>query len=78
MERVAAAGGVRSATVGSLNRPLRRTSSATTAPCCASSVASQPRTALVGKQRFEKVTASCPPGRSTRPTSASTSIGRVR
>ena len=71
-------GGVRSWTRGSSNRPVRRTSSATTRPCWSSSAASQPRTALVGKHRLEKVIASSPPGRSTRAASASTSIGRVR
>ena len=43
-----------------------------------SSLASQPRMALVGKQRLEKVVTNRPPGRSTRATSANTSIGRVR
>jgi hypothetical protein len=38
-----------------------------------SSVDSQPRIALVGKHRFEKVHANTPPGRSTRETSANTS-----
>ena len=43
-----------------------------------SSVASQPCTAFVGKQRLENVTTNGPPGRSTRATSRTTSTGRVR
>ena len=58
------AGVRRSVVTGSSQPPARRKYSATISPCSASSVASQPRIALVGKHRFENVHTNGPPGRS--------------
>src|SRR5262249_42653868 len=74
----AVAGGVHSAAVGGPKPRARPPYYPARPPRPSSLVASQPRLAVVGKQRLEKVTTSGPPGRSTRATSRTTSTGRTR
>lgn len=70
--------GLRSSTDGSANPSVRSKYVPTIVQRPRSSVDSQPRIALVGKQRLEKVHTNTPPGFNTRRTSAKTSSGRVR
>ena len=70
--------GVRRCATGASHPPARRKYSVTISQCCSSLECSQPRIALVGKHRFEKVHANTPPGRTTRARSVNTSTGRTR